>query len=96
MTDSLYKEIINSFNKYLVWLYYATRKLKLLISIEPQWIDCCIASCCAFTGIYEGLEECPECGKPRYLETSGKRRSRKKMAFFSLKNHLFMQYKNLA
>jgi len=96
MTNLLYKEIINSFNEYLVSLYYATRKLESLISIEPQWINCCIASCCAFTSIYEELEECPECGKPRYFETSGKRRSCKKMAFFSLKNRLLMQYKNPA
>ena len=87
---------MNSFNEYPVSLYCATRKLKSLISIESQWINCCIASCCAFTSIYEELEECLECGKPRYFETSGKRRSHKKMAFFLLKNHLLMQYKNSA
>jgi len=81
----LYKEITNAFNKYPVNLYCATKKLASLILIEPQWIDCCIDSCCAFTGIYERLEEYPKCDKPHYLETSRRRRCCKKMAFFHSK-----------
>src|SRR6185369_16977061 len=96
MTDALFKEIMDAFSEHPVSLYCATRKLMSLISIKPQWIDCCIDSCCAFTGIYQMLDTCPECDKPRYIQKNGKRRCRKKMAFFPLTDRLLIQYKDSA
>ncbi len=37
-----------------------------LSGFEPQLYDCCIDSCCAFTGPHAAKAECPYCHAPRY------------------------------
>ena len=66
MTNDMYHKIMKAFNKQHVSLYCATKKLASLVSIEPIWIDCCIKSCCAFTGNFNSLQKCLTCGEERY------------------------------
>ena len=63
MTNDMYHKIMEAFSEQHVSLYRATKKLEKLVSIEPIWIDCCVKSCCAFTGNLKNLQECPTCGK---------------------------------
>ncbi|GES72716.1 transposase domain-containing protein [Rhizophagus clarus] len=57
MTNNMYREIIEAFSEQHVSLYHATNKLASLVSIDPVWIDCCVKSCCAFTGNLKNLQE---------------------------------------
>src|SRR3977135_596348 len=47
------------------------RRISLLANIKPEVYHCCIDTCCAFTGDFSQLEECPYCAHPRY-DVSGK------------------------
>ncbi|CAG8704401.1 23008_t:CDS:2, partial [Gigaspora rosea] len=86
MTNDMYSEIMDAFNEQNISLYCATKKLSSLVSIDPIWIDCCLKSCCAFTGNLKDLKECPACGEARYKKNSKKKVGIKKMAFFPLKD----------
>ena len=44
-----------------------------LSGFQPEAYDCCINSCCAFTGPHASLATCPYCAEPRY-NASGKPR----------------------
>ncbi|RIB15813.1 hypothetical protein C2G38_1971201, partial [Gigaspora rosea] len=94
MTNDMYSEIMDAFNEQNISLYCATKKLSSLVSIDPIWIDCCLKSCCAFTGNLKDLKECPACGEARYKKNSKKKVGIKKMAFFPLKDRLIIQYQN--
>ncbi|CAB4444585.1 unnamed protein product [Rhizophagus irregularis] len=94
MTNDMYSKIMEAFSEQHVSLYRATKKLENLVSIEPIWIDCCVKSCCAFTGNLKNLQECPTCKEGRYKRNSKKQVGRKKMAFFPLKNRFIIQYQN--
>jgi len=93
MTNNTYHAIMEAFSEQYVSLYRATKKLASLVSIDPIWIDCCVKSCCAFTGNLKNLQECPICGEARY-KNSKKKIGKKKMAFFPLKNRFIIQYQN--
>ncbi|RIB11188.1 hypothetical protein C2G38_2004741, partial [Gigaspora rosea] len=90
----MYCEIMEAFSEQNVLLYRAIKKLSSLVKIAPTWIDCCVKSCCAFTGNLKDLEECPVCGEERYKRSSKKKVSLKKMAFFPLKDRFIIQYQN--
>ncbi|GES76293.1 transposase domain-containing protein [Rhizophagus clarus] len=94
MTNNMYREIIEAFSEQHVSLYHATNKLVSLVSIDPVWIDCCVKSCCAFTGNLKNLQECPTCGEKRYKSNSNDQIGRKKMAYFPLKDRFVIQYQN--
>ncbi|GES88052.1 transposase domain-containing protein [Rhizophagus clarus] len=94
MTNNMYREIIEAFSEQHVSLYRATNKLVSLVSIDPVWIDCCVKSCCAFTGNLKNLQECPTCGEKRYKSNSNDQIGRKKMAYFPLKDRFVIQYQN--
>ena len=96
MTNDMYYKIMEVFSEQHVSLYRATKKLEKLVSIEPIWIDCCVKSCCAFTGSLKNLQECPTCGEARYKRNSKKQVGRKKMAFFPFKDRFIIQYQNSA
>lgn len=53
----------------------ACDKLASLTGVSPITTDMCPKTCLAFTGPFAELNECPECGSPRYRKTN--RRSRK-------------------
>ena len=46
-------------------LYVITHRIAILSGIEPQWYDCCVNSCIAYTGDYAELDECPDCSESR-------------------------------
>lgn len=53
--------------------YVMLHRVAMLSGIVPEWYDCCIKSCIAYTGDYTELDSCPHChearrsaaGKPR-------------------------------
>ncbi|KAJ7200626.1 hypothetical protein GGX14DRAFT_336361, partial [Mycena pura] len=54
-------------------LYVMIHRVAMLSGIVPEWYDCCVQSCIAYTGGYAELDSCPHCqearrsvaGKPR-------------------------------
>ena len=44
-------------------LYVITHCIAILSGIEPQWFNCCVNSCIAYTGSYQDLNECPDCSQ---------------------------------
>ncbi|KAK6995578.1 hypothetical protein R3P38DRAFT_2416634, partial [Favolaschia claudopus] len=40
-------------------------QISFLSGVVPVKYDCCVDSCCCFTGPYADLDECPYCEKPR-------------------------------
>jgi len=49
-------------------LYYMRERIRFLSGVEPQYYDCCVQSCCAFTGPNETLSHCPYCKEARWRE----------------------------
>jgi len=94
MTDQVYREVMSAFSEYEISLYRASKKLEKIVHITPVWIDCCIKSCYAFTGNLEKSLNCPKCKEPRYILKGKNKIPRKRMAFFSLKDHFLIQYQN--
>ncbi|KAF8575524.1 hypothetical protein K439DRAFT_1271187, partial [Ramaria rubella] len=56
-----YKEKISLDSFYLMH-----KRVAILSSIIPQIHDCCINTCCAYTGDYTPLEQCLFCSEPRF------------------------------
>ena len=77
-------------------IYCIKTTLKKLVNIEPQWIDMCVNSCCAYTGPFENKIQCPYCNTSRYQEIDhhNQKKSRYQFACFSLKERLKIQYGN--
>jgi hypothetical protein len=67
--------------------------IKLLSGVEPVRYDCCIKSCCCFTGPYAGLTKCPYCGQARRT-ASGK--PRQTFSYIPLIPRLVALYRNPA
>ncbi|KAF8325102.1 uncharacterized protein EI90DRAFT_2933104, partial [Cantharellus anzutake] len=40
-----------------------------LADLSEEIYNCCVNSCCAFTGTYSDLDLCPYCHEPRYNES---------------------------
>ena len=49
-------------------IYITQKNAARLSGLYPKHVDCCINSCCCYTGKYEGLDRCPfkDCNEPRY------------------------------
>ena len=52
-------------SKLSTWKQIQSRVARLS-GFEPQLYDCCIDSCCAFTGPHASKQSCPYCHAPRY------------------------------
>ena len=63
-----------------------------LSGLKPVAYDCCVNSCCCFTGSYDSDESCKFCNEPRYL-ADGKT-ARKKYRYSPLIPRLCALYKN--
>ena len=52
-------------------IYLAQKTVAKLSGLNPKYVDCCVNSCCCYTGKYEMLDRCPfpDCNKPRHDET---------------------------
>ena len=60
-------------------------QVAFLVGIKPEFYDCCLNSCCCYTGPHEDLQECPYCHEPQF-RTDGK--PRKKFTYIPLISHL--------
>ena len=58
-------------------IYLAQRTVAKLSGLSPRYVDCCVNSCCCYTGKYETLDRCPfpDCNEPR-RDKSGRPRKR--------------------
>ena len=90
LTDNAFNQIMRASNN-SVSIYHIKATLKKLVDIEPQWIDMCVHSCCAYTGQFENRLQCPYCDEPRYHQ---QKKSRYQFACFSLIKRLKMQYED--
>jgi hypothetical protein len=50
------------------------RRLATLSGVKPQYYDCCINSCMAYTEDYRILDRCEHCNEPRYHQNKPRRR----------------------
>ncbi|GES90549.1 transposase domain-containing protein [Rhizophagus clarus] len=94
MTEQMYQEIMINFCEQEISLYQVSKKLENFVQIKPEWIDCCIKSCYAFTGSLKNAQNCLKYNEPRYIKESNSLKSHKKMAFFFLKDRLLIQYQD--
>lgn len=65
LTDNAFNQIMRASN-ISISIYQIKTTLKKLVNTEPQWIDMCINSCCAYTGQFENEMLCPYCNESRY------------------------------
>ena len=71
----------------------AIRTLSSLVTFDASYVDICINSCCAFTGVLKSYTSCPHCHEERYqLSTKNKKKPRKQAPYFSLINRFRIQY----
>ena len=92
ITDNAFNQIVKATNIIPISLYRIKNSFKKFVNIEPQWIDMCIYSCCAYTGLFENRMQCPHCNAPRYQ--ADQQKPRYQFACFSLKERLKIQYKD--
>ena len=57
-------------------IYVAQRTAAELSGLRPKHVDCCVNSCCCYTGKHEGLDRCPfpDCNEPRRDESGRPRK----------------------
>jgi len=57
-------------------VYLAQKTVARLSGLSPKYLDCCINSCCCYTGKYEALDRCPfpDCNEPRHDENGQSRK----------------------
>ena len=65
------------------------RRIAFLSSIEPVDYDCCIKSCCCFTGPFATQTTCPYCGESQYTASGS---SQKIFQYIPLAPHLCALY----
>lgn len=67
--------------------------LQRVTGIQPDWYDCCIKGCMAFTGRNDELDHCHYCKEDRYRpgETN---KSRKKFLYIPVTPRLLLQYRD--
>ena len=57
-------------------IYLAQKTVAKLSGLSPKYVDCCINSCCCYTGKYKTLDRCPftDCNEPRHDESGRPRK----------------------
>jgi hypothetical protein len=65
--------------------------IKFLSGVEPVSYECCINSCCCYTGPYTELTQCPYCGEAR---KTGRGDPRKIYSYISIIPRLVNLYRN--
>jgi hypothetical protein len=66
-------------------------RVSFLAGFKPEQYDCCINSCCCFTGSHESLDNCPYCNEARRT-ANGK--PRKKFTYIPLIPRLLAFFRN--
>lgn len=77
-------------------------EISKLSFVQDEAYDCCINSCCAYTGDNEPFQECPHCKEPRFNESGRARQQfrylplapRLQSLFLNKKLATFMDYRN--
>jgi len=79
LTDKAFAKIPYAFPKEPIPTVKVCRaRLQALSGFKPVRYDCCINSCCCFTGGHNDRTTCPYCGEDRYItDRRGKRKPRK-------------------
>jgi hypothetical protein len=93
LTDEAFQETMIAFNNNSepISLHKVKKKLKSIVNIKPIWEDMCPNSCCAYTGSYNNLINCPICKSERY-QNNRIRQPRQQFAYFSIIERLTIQY----
>ena len=71
LTRDAYKTLRRAFPKHLgnlQSLFKVQKKIAALSGLKPKYADCCINSCCCYTGPWKDHNRCPfpECQEPRF------------------------------
>ena len=58
-------------------MYVAQKTAARLAGLRPKYVDCCVNSCCCYTGKHEPLDRCPfpDCNEPRRDENGRPRKA---------------------
>lgn len=101
------KEMVKFFRKYYnikpPSIYRTEEKLAKISGLKPQWIDCCINSCMAYTGVNAFLEQCPHtikstkqlCNQRRYFDSPdkyGNPKPRRRFLYLPVEERLRSQF----
>jgi hypothetical protein len=97
------KHYAPTFGATLPSIYRTNEKLAQKTGINPQWIDCCINSCVAYTGSLADETVCSQklkhngkiCNEPRYYaqrDRDGNLKARKRFLYIPLIDRLRNQY----
>lgn len=78
------------FKQELPTVRYASQQLRKYTNIREILIDCCINSCMAYTGPFDGLTACQHCKQPRYKLQS--RKPRRTFVYIPLTHRLQLLY----
>lgn len=83
--------------KALPSIWHTDRIMQKHTGIVPQWWDCCINSCMAYTGVYEDSANthCTYCKAPRFYSYLGQRnqqKARKRFLYIPLAPRLRRQF----
>ncbi|KAI0046027.1 hypothetical protein FA95DRAFT_1479626, partial [Auriscalpium vulgare] len=76
LTDDAYRDLRNVFpDQDVPSLEAARTRVASLAGFKPTIYDCCMNSCCCFSGSHAKLDACPYCHEPRY-KANGEARKR--------------------
>ncbi|KAL1741823.1 hypothetical protein HDZ31DRAFT_12038, partial [Schizophyllum fasciatum] len=93
MTEETFAKLRYAFPESNVASYKVTRRRAAFLSrFQPVPYDCCINSCCCYTGSYLDKQSCPFCGEVRY---DGNGKPRRRFTYLPLIPRLRTFYSNL-
>ncbi|KAL1720499.1 hypothetical protein EV715DRAFT_196732, partial [Schizophyllum commune] len=93
MTEETFAKLRYAFPEANVASYKVTRRRAAFLSqFQPVPYDCCVNSCCCYTGSYSNKRTCPFCNADRY-DTNGK--PRRRFTYLPLIPRLRTFYRNL-
>ena len=70
-------------------------RVQFLSGLKPERYDCCINSCCCFTGRHKDCTKCPYCGEDRHKTNHrGKQKPCKSFNYLPFIPHLVAMYAN--
>jgi len=93
LSNYAYNEIMQAFGYGGFSLYRATKTLTSLVPFDASYVDICINSCCAFTGIFKSHTSCSYCHEERYQSNAKNQKTPRKQApYFSLIDRFRIQY----
>ncbi|TGO31563.1 hypothetical protein BHYA_0524g00010 [Botrytis hyacinthi] len=94
-----YRDYIANASNPLPSVWRKNAQLQKKTGLQPEWIDCCVKSCMAYTGSKSADDCCSygSCREPRWHKGTNKKgesRPRKQYLFFPLKGRLSAQFRS--